>query len=48
MLLTCIKTEQRKLKHSYLWLVFLVIPVLPAFMGAGNYLQNQGILQKEW
>ncbi|HBN55282.1 MAG TPA: multidrug ABC transporter permease [Lachnospiraceae bacterium] len=48
MLLTCIKTEQRKLRHSYLWLVFLVIPVLPAFMGAGNYLQNQGVLQKEW
>lgn len=48
MLLTCIKTEQRKLRHSYLWLVFLVIPVLPAFMGAGNYLQNQEMLQKEW
>ena len=48
MLLTCIKTEQRKLRHSCLWLVFLVIPVLPAFMGAGNYLQNQGVLQKEW
>lgn len=48
MLLTCVKTEKMKLRHSYIQLVFLVIPILPAFMGAGNYLQNLGILKSEW
>lgn len=48
MLLTCIRMEQKKLKHSHLWLVFLVIPVIPAFMGGGNYMQNLGVLQSEW
>ncbi len=48
MLLTCVRIEQKKLRHSYLWLVFLVIPILPAFMGAGNYVQNLEVLQSEW
>ena len=48
MLWTCVKTEQMKIKHSHLWLPFLVIPVIPAFMGGGNYMQNIGILQDAW
>ncbi len=48
MLLTCVKTEKMKLRHSYIQLVFLVIPILPAFMGAGNYLQNLELLKSEW
>lgn len=48
MLLDCIKMEQRKLRHSHLWLVFLVIPVIPAVLGAGNYLNNLELLQSEW
>lgn len=48
MLFTCIRMEQKKLRHSHLWLVFLVIPVIPAVMGGGNYMQNQQILQAEW
>ncbi|MCI8586183.1 MAG: ABC transporter permease subunit [Lachnospiraceae bacterium] len=48
MLLTCIRMEQKKLRHSHLWLVFLAIPIIPAFMGGGNYLQNQGVLKAEW
>lgn len=48
MLFACIKTEQRKLKHSHLWLAFLIIPVIPAIMGGGNYLQNQEVLSREW
>ena len=48
MLWKCIRMEQEKLRHSHLWLAFLVIPVIPAFMGGGNYLQNQGVLKAEW
>jgi len=40
--------EQKKLKHSHIWLPFLVIPLLPAFMGAGNYLNNLEVLKSEW
>jgi len=48
MLLTCIKTEQKKLKHAYLWVVFLVIPLIPAILGSANYLNNLGVLKSEW
>ena len=45
MLTACIKTEQMKLKHSHLWLVFLAIPLLPTVLGAGNYVNKIGILK---
>lgn len=48
MLMTCVRMERKKLRHSCLWLAFLVIPVIPAFMGAGNYMQNLGVLRSEW
>lgn len=48
MLAKCVRTEQKKLRHSHLWLVFLVIPVIPAVMGAGNYLNNLEILKAGW
>lgn len=48
MLLTCVKMEHKKLRHSHLWLVFLAIPLIPTFMGTGNYLQNLGMLKSEW
>lgn len=48
MLLRCVKMELKKLKHSHLWLVFLVIPIIPAIMGGGNYLNNLGVLKSEW
>ena len=48
MLLTCVRMEGRKLRHSWLWLVFMVIPVIPAVMGGGNYMMNQEALQAEW
>lgn len=48
MLYTCVKMEIKKLRHSHLWLVFLIIPILPAFMGGGNYVQNIGVLKREW
>ena len=48
MLATCIRMEQKKLRHSHLWLVFAVIPVIPAVMGAGNYMQNLELLKSGW
>lgn len=48
MLLTCMKAENMKLKRSFIWIAFFIIPIIPAFMGTGNYLQNIGILKSEW
>ncbi len=48
MLLTCMKAENMKLKRSFIWIAFFIIPVIPAFMGTGNYLQNIDILKSEW
>jgi len=48
MLGRAIRAEQIKLKHSPVWLAFLVLPILPAVMGTFNYVQNVGILQDEW
>lgn len=43
-----LKAEQMKLRHSPVWLAFIILPVLPAIMGTFNYLQNISILQDEW
>lgn len=48
MLLACVKTEQKKLRHSHLWAAFLLIPLLPTVMGAANYVNNLGLLKSEW
>ena len=48
MLAACLKTEQKKLKHSHLWLVFATIPLLPTVLGGANYLNNQSLLREGW
>ena len=48
MLFACVRTEQKKLRHSHLWVAFLVIPLLPTVMGAANYMNNLGLLKSEW
>ena len=48
MLFACVRTEQKKLRHSHLWVTFLVIPLLPTVMGAANYMNNLGLLKSEW
>ena len=37
-----------KLQHSYMWLAFVLFPVIPAIMGSMNYLQNLAVLKSEW
>lgn len=42
------KAERMKLKRSPVWLVFLIVPMVPAFLGTMNYVFNKEILQSEW
>ncbi|TGE35788.1 ABC transporter permease [Desulfosporosinus fructosivorans] len=48
MLFRTLRAEQMKLRHSPVWLAFFILPILPAFMGTFNYLQNLDLLQTEW
>lgn len=43
-----LKAEWMKLRHSPVWFAFVLLPLLPAFIGTFNYVQNIGILQEEW
>lgn len=42
------KAERMKLKRSPIWVLFIVVPMVPAFLGTVNYLNNIEILQSEW
>jgi lantibiotic transport system permease protein len=48
MFLRALVAEQMKLQRSPVWLAFFFLPILPAFMGTFNYLQNLSILQDQW
>lgn len=43
-----IRSESIKLRHSPVWLAFFLLPVISAFFGTFNYINNQGILKSEW
>ena len=47
MLMRCIRAENRKLRRSPIWLLFLV-PAISAIYGTFNYRMNQGILTHGW
>lgn len=48
MLLRCLKAELQKCRRSPVWLAFLVLPVVPAVLGTGNYLSNLEVLENGW
>ena len=48
MLYACIKSEQIKIRRSFIWIAFVLTPLIPAFMGTQNYLNNLELLQSEW
>lgn len=48
MLSACIKSESLKVKRSFIWVAFLLVPLIPTLMGTQNYLNNIDILQSEW
>ena len=44
MLFSCMRAELMKLKRSFIWVVFLILPLISTVMGCANYLQNVEIL----
>lgn len=48
MLKRTLEAEKLKLKHSPIWLAFIIIPVISAFMGTFNYVMNTDVLTNEW
>ena len=48
MILQLYKAERMKLRRSPIWLVFIIVPAVPAFLGTMNYLNNIDILRSEW
>lgn len=48
MLLRCIQGENKKLRRSVIWLLFLAVPVISAVYGTFNYNMNLGILTHGW
>ena len=48
MLFACMRAELMKLKRSFIWSVFLILPVISTIMGCFNYLQNTDIVGVSW
>ncbi len=48
MLLACIKSEQIKIRRSFIWIAFVLTPLIPTVMGTQNYLNNIALLKSEW
>ena len=48
MLFSCMRAELMKLKRSFIWVVFLILPLISTVMGCANYLQNVEILDSLW
>jgi lantibiotic transport system permease protein len=43
-----LQAELLKLRRSPVWLAFVFVPIIPAFIGTFNYVQNIEILESEW
>ncbi|HHV12724.1 MAG TPA: ABC transporter permease subunit [Clostridiales bacterium] len=48
MLRHCISAEWMKLRHSYIWIILMILPVISVLIGSANFYMNQGVLTKEW
>lgn len=48
MFYTCYLAEKKKLKSSFLWILFIFLPILPAAFGTMNYLNNLSVLKDGW
>ena len=48
MLLRLLRAERMKLKHSPVWLAFILMPIVPAVLGTINYLGNLELLTSKW
>lgn len=47
-MIALLKAERMKLKRSPIWIVFFIVPIIPAFLGTFNYIANIAILQNQW
>lgn len=48
MLRRCISTEWMKLRHSHIWMILMILPIISVLIGSANFYMNQGVLTKEW
>lgn len=48
MLKRCISAEWLKLRHSRIWIVLVILPIISVLIGSANFYMNQGVLEKEW
>lgn len=48
MLRRCISAEWDKLRHSHIWMILVILPVISVLIGSANYYMNQGVLKNEW
>lgn len=48
MLFNSILAEWLKLRHSRIWLILGILPILSILIGSANYYFNQAVLTKEW
>lgn len=46
--MAALKAELVKMKHSPWWLLFLILPCMPAAMGTVNYQNNLEVLKSGW
>lgn len=48
MLRRCVCAEWMKLRHSHIWMILMILPVISVLIGSANFYMNQGVLKKEW
>lgn len=48
MLKRCVSAEWIKLRHSHIWMILMILPVISVLIGSANFYLNQGVLSKEW
>ena len=48
MIVKAIICERMKCRGTLIWPAFLLIPVIPILLGAGNYLSNLDLLKSGW
>lgn len=48
MLKRCISAEWLKLRHSRIWVMLVILPIISVLIGSANFYMNQGVLEKEW
>lgn len=48
MLIRSISAEWLKLRHSRMWVIMVILPIISVLIGSANFYLNQGVLGKEW